>query len=88
LDGDLQPADLHIWEQSADQYFTKMKVPKAKKVTNILSFFHTLRISNWIESSKNTTTANKYTFPNFMSDFQEHFLEEGWVRIIYCSEIK
>lgn len=88
LDGELQPADLHIWEQSANRYFTQMKIPETEKVDSILSSFRALEISNWIQISRDTFSAEDYTFANFMFDFRERFLERGWARRIYRSEIK
>jgi len=88
LDGTLQPADLHIWEQAANRYFTKMKVPDDERVSSIFASFRNLGITNWIDGSKNIMSADDYTFANFMTSIREHFLENGWARKIYRAEIK
>jgi hypothetical protein len=88
LDGNLEPADLHIWEQAANRYFTKMKVPDEEKVPNIFASFRNLGITNWIDGSKDTMEAEGYTFGDFMTSIREHFLESGWARKIYRAQIK
>jgi len=88
LDGTLQPMDLHIWEQAAHRYFTKMKVPDVEKVTSIFASFCNLGITNWVDRSKDIMEAEDYTFADFMTSFREHFLENGWARKMYCTEIE
>jgi len=65
-----------------------MKVTNDDKVTTISSSFRNLGISNWIESTKDVMVAEGYTFPSFMTDIREQFLEHGWARKIHRSEIK
>ena len=88
LDGDVFPADLHIWEQNVLRYFAKMEIADNRKVNSILSLFHALGISNWIENSRLALTADDYTFQKFMTDLHEEFLEPGWARKICRTEIK
>lgn len=88
LDGSLEPADLHIWEQAAHRYFVKMKVVDAEKVLNVCASFRSLAITNWIDGAKDTITAEGYTFGTFMTELQEQFLESGWAKKLYRAEIK
>ena len=88
LDGILHPADLHIWEQATNHYFTKMKIADEEKVASIFTSFQNLGITNWIDGSRDTMSTDDYTFVNFMTSICEHFLENGWARKIYCAEIK
>ena len=88
IDGNLQPADVHVWEQVANHYFSKMKVVDVEKVPSVFTSFHNLRIMNWIEGLRDTMTADGYTFTTFMKDLCENFLESGWARKMYRAEIK
>jgi len=83
LDGFIQPADLHIWEQAANHYFTKNKIADNEKVTAISPCFHGLGISIWIDSSKDAMTAEDYTFSSFMTGLREQVLEPRWARKIH-----
>jgi hypothetical protein len=88
LDGPLEPADLHIWEQAANHYFVKMKIVELERVMNVCASFRSLGITNWIDGSKDTITAEDYTFDMFMLELREQFLESGWAKKLYRSEIK
>jgi hypothetical protein len=88
LDGTLKPANLHIWEQAANRYFVKMKIVETEKVLNICVSFRNLGITNWIDGSKDTITAEDYDFASFMSELREQFLEIGWAKKLYRTEIK
>ena len=55
---------------------------------NVCASFRSLGITNWIDGSKDTITADDYTFTAFMTELREQFLESGWVKKLYRSEIK
>ena len=71
-----------------NRYFTKMKIIKDEKVINVCASFRSLRITNWIDSSKDTITAKEYTFNMFMMELHEQFLKSNWAKKLYRSEIK
>ena len=88
LNGPLEPVDLHIWEQAMNHYFTKVKIIKMEKVTNVCTSFRSLGVMNWIDSSRDMMTANNYTFAAFMTELCKQFLESGWAKKLYHSKIK
>jgi len=88
LDGNLKPADLHVWEQAANQYLVKMKIIDSERVPAVFGSFSNLGITNWIEGSRDTMMAEDYLFANFMRDLRENFLENSWARKIYRVEVK
>jgi len=88
LDGIMKLADLHIWEQAANHYFTKMKTTNAEKVPTVFSSFQNLGITNWIEGSREAMMEEDYTFANFMKDLHKNVLESGWACKIYHAEVK
>ena len=55
---------------------------------NVCMSFRSLGITNWIDGSRDTITTDDYTFTAFMTELHEQFLESGWVKKLYCSEIK
>ena len=55
---------------------------------NVCASFRSLGITNWIDGSKDTITADDYTFTAFMTELHEQFLESGWAKKLYRSEIK
>jgi hypothetical protein len=50
--------------------------------------FRSLGVTNWIDGSKDTITDEDYTFAAFMTELREQFLESGWAKKLYRSEIK
>jgi hypothetical protein len=88
LDGPLEPADLHIWEQAANHYFAKMKIIETEKVMNVCASFRSLGVTNWIDGLRDTITADDYSFAAFMTELREQFLKSRWAKKLYRSKIK
>ena len=55
---------------------------------NVCASFRSLGVTNWIDGSRDMITADDYSFAAFMTELREQFLESGWAKKLYRSEIK
>ena len=65
-----------------------MKIIETEKVMNVCASFRSLGVTNWIDGSRDMITADDYSFAVFMTELREQFLESGWAKKLYRSEIK
>ena len=78
LPGRVTPALLLQWEELAIAYFDKAKIPDAEKVSSVLTCWRDSEIDNFIKMHKTCFRAADFTFPLFMAEIRERFLDPLW----------
>ena len=83
LPGRVTPALLLQWEEHAVAYFDKTKTAEADKVSSILTCWRDTEIDNFIKMNKTRFRAEDFTFPLFMAEIHNHFLDPLWPKNIW-----
>ena len=83
LPGHVTPALLLQWEEHAVAYFDKTKTAEADKVSSILTCWRDAEIDNFIKMNKTRFHAEDFTFPLFMAEIRNRFLDPLWPKNIW-----
>ena len=83
LAGRVTPALLLQWEEHAVAYFDKTKTAEADKVSSVLTCWRDAEIDNFIKMNKTRFRAEDFTFPLFMAEIRNRFLDPLWPKNIW-----
>ena len=87
LPGRVTPALLLQWEEHAIAYFDKVKTAEADKVSSVLTCWRDSEIDNFIKMNKARFRTEDFTFPMFMTEIRNRFLDPLWHKHIMRSVV-
>ena len=80
-EGIITPSVLQLWKKKSEIFFDVRKIEEDDRVKNILSFFSTQTIVNWI--NENEDALKPLTWPEFMAQLKKTTLTPGWDTAVF-----
>ncbi|KAJ6490459.1 hypothetical protein DFH09DRAFT_947820, partial [Mycena vulgaris] len=80
--GELTPLVIDDMELACTNYFNAKDVAAEKQVVTILGCFMDPHFTNWVRPSATRARLIALTFPEFMKEFKEKFLDDDWETLV------